>query len=331
MNTSDIQRIVANFIPDSDIKLIGTESGEYNKAYLFSTEREKYALRVKKKPVTIIYADVAYEVEFMENLASAQKRIHIPTTIKTVSGDLLFENETAYYNLQTLVPGGRRIDKWYGSHTLSLDDIKEIFSALAVLHNVSRGFHLTNSKKSPTVFEYLIDYRKLLQNKLPPTAFSEVVNKNRRFLEEKLDALEHTLHKLHYENCKKYPTHYDTSAMNVLWEGGKVVSLIDFDWAQDSTLEFDFCHSAMHSCGSYIAGGADNNLFDEEKVKVALESYNKEAKVPFENRELIAALLDASSFFLAFWGLQTFLVEKNRESYYVGFFQSGLDRLKNPI
>ncbi len=331
MNELSINETVRNFIPDTDPRIIGVESGEYNKAYLLTTGGHEYALRIKKKPVQINMSDVAYEIEFMEKLANAQNFIQIPKTIRTTSGDILYEDSEAYYNLQTRVAGGTRIEKWYRSHELSIEDVREIFSKLALLHNASRSIRMASTKNSPTVLDYISDYRVVLKTGLPEGEFNSVLAKNRELLENGLDALELSLHQYDYEKLRRYPTHYDTSAMNVLWKNGKIVSLIDFDWAQDSTFEFDFCHSVMHSCGGYIVGGNTDNLFNVPKVRTAFESYNSAAEAPFGNRRLIEALLDASSFFLAFWGLKTFLEEKNKESYYMSFFQAGVDRLKAPV
>ena len=332
MDTAHLKRVIKNFVTDADdIEMLGIERGEYNKAYLVSIGSDKYALRIKKKPVRLIPLDTEYEAEFMEKLENTQTTIHIPKTMRTIAGNLLYEDADAYYNLQTLVPGGRRIEKWYRSHELGLEDIQEIFSKLALLHNACRTIHMSATKKSPTVLEYISDYRSMLRGGLPAGEFNDALAEQHDFLESNLNVLEHSLRELEYEKCKKYPTHYDTSAMNVLWERGRIASLIDFDWAQDSTLEFDFCHSAMHSCGGYTVGGSSDNLFDENKVRAAFESYNRVANAPFENRKLIAALLDASSFFLAFWGVKTFMDEKSKESYYLGFFRAGVDRLKSPV
>jgi Ser/Thr protein kinase RdoA (MazF antagonist) len=251
MNLIDIKRITANFLSDSDIQVISTESGEYNEAYLLSASSGEYALRTKKKPVHIIPADIQYEVEFMEKLSAAQSFVHIPKTIPTASGDLLFEDADGYYNMQTRVPDGQHVKKWYESHLLSIEDIKELFSTLARLHNVYREFEMTHTKYSPTVFELFAGYRALLDESLPEGPFNTMLAAQRSFLLGKIQTVEDGLRRLHYESCKRYPVHYDMSACNVLWERGKIVSLIDFDWVQESTLEFDFARCVMETAGGY--------------------------------------------------------------------------------
>src|SRR3989338_61119 len=331
MNTDEVRRIASNFLTDSDVEVVGTESGEYNKAYLLSASSGEYALRTKKKPLATIPGDIAYEVEFMEKLAAAQSIVHIPTTIRTFSGEVLFEDVDAYYNLQTRVPGGQHVKKWYGSHHLSMADIKELFSTLSQLHNVYRGFEMKGKKNSPTVFELFAGYRTMLDVKLPSGPFKDALEARRSFLLEKLRSVEEGLRKYNYESTKRYPVHYDMSACNVLWEEGRIVSLIDFDWVQESTLEFDFARCIMETAGGYKEAGSLNNLLDAEKVRIAFDSYNAMSESPFETPRLLEYIIDAGSLFLTFWSIRTYLEVKDKESYFLSFFRAGLDRLEYPV
>jgi Ser/Thr protein kinase RdoA (MazF antagonist) len=331
MKLEEVIAIARHFISDVDVKITAEESGEYNRAYLLSASSGEYALRTKMKPINIDPADIAYEVEFMEKLAGAQSIIHIPKTIKTTSGELLFEDAVGYYNMQTRVPGGQHVKKWYQSDLLTTKDMEELFSMLAQLHNVYRTIEMTNKKRSPTVFELFAGYRVLLESALPVGPFQTLLAEQSSFLKEKLRIVEDALRGLGYESHKRYPVHYDMSACNVLWEQGKIVSLIDFDWVQESTLEFDFARCVMETCGSYTEAGSVNNLLNVEKLHVALDAYNTHAVEPFKNIELMEQVIDAGSLFLTFWGIRTFLEVGDKERYFMSFFQAGLDRLKTPI
>ena len=329
MDTNNIKRIISNFLSDSDVQVEGEASGEYNKVYLLETSSGKYALRVKRKPLSIDAQALAYEMEFIERLGSAQNKIHVPHTIRTKSGEYLFVDKDAYYNLQTLVPGAKRIDKWYESGSLAVSDVAELFSTLALLHRACRGVKMTHTKYSPTVYELFAGYRMMLEKGLPDGPFNNMLKAERTFLEDKLHGVEKRLNELGYGECASYPVHYDTSACNVLWDAGQIISLIDFDWVQKATFEFDFARSVMLTCGGYTQSGNSTNTLDPVKVRTALSSYNASSEEPLEQMEMTRSLIDASSLFLTFWAVRTFIEEGNREPYFLSFFQSGLDRLRD--
>ena len=327
--TSFVKKIVENFWPATDLEIVGRHAGEINQVILFSSGGEEFALRIKKKPFP--ENNLIFEKEFLDALGALELPVAVPKIFMTIPGEPFFEGGEHFYSLMTRVPGDPRFEKWYESHLFSLEDVRQGFEILGKLHNNYRKIYIEDKKKSLSVLELLNQFeRRFARADLPAGEFRETLEKEKEFLQDKIRKIREILKDCNYEKLPIFPVHYDINYTNVLWSGEKIVSLIDFDWAQFSTLEFDFSQMAKLTCGSFKIASGDN-LLDEEKLRVALEAYNEKADVLFKDEKLLVTLLDCSSLFLTHWALDTFSQEKTKEEYYLSFFQTGIGRLKQKI
>jgi len=328
MSEDAIRAVVNEFVSSEGFTFEGIERGEGNEVYLLSTVDGAYALRSKKKPVTFDQAGVAYEVEFANVLAAAQLPVHVPRNIETKAGMLLFENDQAFFNLQTRVPGAQRFEAWYTTDTLTPDDIDQMFTALAYLHNASAQNPLANKKESPTVFDLLAKFGKRLEEVVPFAGpFGESLEQNRVLLSEKIKTVGEVLDHLNYAGLSTYPVHYDLNIKNVLWEDTRVTSVIDFDWAQESTFYFDFCRTAMLTCGNF-GFGTGETTFNRERLDRALSAYAVVSRAPLGDPALFAPLLDMSTLFFVDWALKRFVRDQADEERFHTIFKAGVSRLR---
>ncbi len=327
--TFEIDKIIRNFLPEAKPEIVSWHQGEINRVVIFSDAGKEFALRIKKKPFP--ESSLIFEKDFLDSLNNFVLSVEVSKIFPTVSGDYFFEDDEHFYSLMSRVPGAQRFEKWYESHLFTLEDVKQGFSILGLLHNSCRQIEIEDRKKSPSVLELLDQFEKrFAQTDSMVGVFHEAVVRERGFLLEKIGQIRDELKLANYEKLSLFPVHYDINYTNVLWSGEKIVSLIDFDWAQFSTLEFDFAQMCKLTCGSFKISSGDN-LLDEEKLRVALEAYNEKADVPLKDEKLLVTLLDCSSLFLAHWASDTFSQEKTKEKYYLSFFQAGLDRLRQEI
>ena len=223
------ENVFRNFLDDADVHVIGNARGEYNSVVLLKSSSGKYVLRKKQKPVQIDLSAVAYEMEFMDRLRESQSVLHVPRNIPPKNGALLFEDTDAFYNLQTRVPGINRFKAWYDTTALTFDDIGEIFSSLAVVHDASRFFQMTNKKIGRTEGAFMREFgEKLRDQTIPDGPFKNCFSQHREFLLDHIRSLQKILHEVGYNEREIYPAHYDLNVCNMLWLGGKVSSIVDF-------------------------------------------------------------------------------------------------------
>jgi Ser/Thr protein kinase RdoA (MazF antagonist) len=199
---------------------------------------------------------------------------------------------------------------------------------LAQLHNVYRKINIPDFKNSPDEFSLLDRFRKNLINtdQIPEGRFKQIIVDNRSVILDKMQEINEKLMEKEYKNFPRYPTHYDLNFTNVLWKDDEIVSILDFDWAQYSTLEFDFCQACKLTGGLFSINGHSNEFLGE-RLKLALQTYNKHAEVPFEDPKILVLLLDISSLFLLNWSIEFFKDDPKKEDYFIHFFQTGFDRI----
>jgi Ser/Thr protein kinase RdoA (MazF antagonist) len=323
------EKIIREFLPKAELKIVSTHEGEINRVVLFSDGGKEFALRIKKK--SFPEENLLFEKEFLGALGASDLPVATPEIIADISGKPFFEDGENIYSLMSRVPGRQRFEKWYESHLFSAEDVRQGFHLLGSLHNACRKIRIEDRKKSLSVFDLLDQFEKRFNEpNISEGALHKNIPEENKFLSQKITQIRKDLEGSAYKDLPIFPVHYDINYTNVFWEDGKIVSLIDFDWAQFSTSEFDFAQMCKLTCGSFVIAGS-SNLFDENRLKIAIEAYNEKSVIKLQDNNLLRALLDVSSLFLAHWALDTFSREQADEEYYASFFQAGIDRLHQPI
>jgi Ser/Thr protein kinase RdoA (MazF antagonist) len=324
-----IKKIIREFLPKAEPKIISTHEGEINRVVLFSDSGKEFALRIKKKPFS--EESLIFEKEFLDDLSVISLPVTVPDIFPDKSGSFFVEDEDNFYSLMSRVPGRQRFEKWYESHLFSAEDVRQGFHLLGSLHNAYREIHIEDRKKSPSVFRLLDQFEKRFNEPdIAEGVLHRKILEENKFLSQKITQIRKDLEDSGYKDLPIFSVHYDINYTNVFWEDEKIVSLIDFDWAQFSTLEFDFAQMCKLTCGSFAIVG-NSNLFDESRLKMAIEAYNERSEIKLQDNNLLRTLLDVSSLFLAHWALDTFSREQADEEYYAYFFQAGIDRLHQEI
>jgi Ser/Thr protein kinase RdoA (MazF antagonist) len=255
----------------------------------------------------------------------------VPEIFADKLGEPFAEDEDNIYTLMSRVPGQQRFNAWYESQLFTEADIKQGFQILGELHNAYQKINITDRKNEPNVLELLDRFEiKFGETEIVGNLMAELIQKEKKYITFRIKQIRKNLEAESYKQLPLFPTHHDINYTNVLWEGEKIVSLIDFDWARFSTLEFDFAQMCKLTCGSFSMTG-NSNLFDKKRLETALAAYNERSNYKIENKKLLANLLDVSSLFLAYWAVDTYSKERTKEEYYLSFFQAGIDRLHQEI
>jgi len=325
---SDLNSILKNYFNNPTFKIISEHGGEINTILKINIEGNDYFLRPKSLDGK---NDLKFEHELLEELEKHNLSVKIPKVLLTQDGNHYAEHDGKLYTLFTKIPGEVRFPNWHDSHMHSEDHEKELFKLLAELHNILRKINIPDYKNSQSEFELLERFKNniLNANTLPKGNYKQKVIDNSQILLNKIINIQFKLNEKDYHNHPKFITHYDFHYNNVLWDNNKIVSLLDFDWAQYSSFEYDFCTSLKCAGGLYSINGYSNKYL-KQKLKLALKTYNKYADVPFEDPELLATLLDLGSLFLLNWSLEFYIKNPEKGDYYINFLQAGLDRIQQP-
>jgi Ser/Thr protein kinase RdoA (MazF antagonist) len=325
----NINIVIKKFLPGAEPKLLSVHKGELNRVLIFNDSKLEYALRIKKKPFPL--ANLVFEKDFLDALNKEDLPITIPKIFPGEFGLPYIEDLENFYTLMSRVPGEQRFKAWYESHLFSDEDVRQGFELLGSLHNIYRRIKIEDRKASPSVYDLLDTFeRRFGEPQLPEGQFIKFVRAENEFIKKSIERVRKGLDDSNYKDIPLFPVHYDLNYTNVLWGSNKIVSLLDFDWAQFSTLEFDFAQTCKLVCGSFSITGS-SNLYNNGRMKIAMMAYNKKSNVKIHGGDSLHALLDAGSLFLAHWALDTYAREKINEKYYFSFFLDGLSRLHQKI
>ena len=321
-----INIIIEKYFKDANFKKINEYGGEINKILILDINGKEYALRYR--PTSQDKNDLKFEYEFLKELNKHDLEVEIPKIILTENGNYYTEHEGYTYSLLTKVSGEQIFPNWHDSHLHTETHLISGFKLLAKLHNAYRKINIPDYKNSQSELDLLNRFKETILNinQMPQGEFKQVVADKKYIILDKIQKTEEGLKEKEYNNYPKFPTHYDLNFTNVLWKGDEISSIIDFDWAQYATLEFDFCQACKLTGGLFSINGHLNE-FIENRLKLALKTYNKHSEIPLEDPEILALLLDVSSLFLLNWSIEFFKKNPEKEKYFINFFHAGLDRI----
>jgi len=319
-----IQKAVNHFL-DGEAILIEKHEGENNIIWIIDIDMNKYVLRENK--VNVSKEQLLFEARFLEELNKMDLPLKVPQIMKTKDGKLFLDFEGRAFTLYKYIEGKKRYE--WSSSNIPEEDVEKAYEILAKMHNAYSKISIDRNDEKPNVIDMLdAFYENLLRVKAPKGEYASFLEQNKAFIAETIRNVKTRLISLGYANLPEYPVQVDFHLGNIIWKGKEMVGLIDFDWSQYSTLEWDFCKSCKMICGNFKHSG-ESNEFDRRKLALALKTYNKYAERKLANIPLLQELLKFSSLFLINWSLEWFTKNKDKEEYYLSFLQAGVERLRN--
>lgn len=321
---SYIQKALKHFL-DGDPILVEKHEGENNIIWIIDIDMDKYVLRENK--VNISKKQLIFEARFLEELNKRKLPLKVPQIIKTRKGELFLDYEGRPFTLYRYIEGKKRYE--WNSSDIPEEDIEKAYEILAKLHDAYSKISIDRNNEKPDIIAMLDSfYDNLIKISVPKGEYRSFLEENKPYVAESIRKVKLKLISLKYKDLPKYPIQADFHLGNTVWKDNDMVGLIDFDWSQYSTLEWDFCKSCKMICGNFRYSG-ENNDFDRKKLALALKTYNRHAERKLASIPLLQELLKVSSLFLINWSLEWFARNKDKEQYYLSFLKAGVERLRN--
>ena len=227
------------------LKFSGIPAGSVNTHYLLETSKGKFFLKIDEIKN---HQEARREIDLLLYLRA--RKFACPQPIPNKQGKYLLEHEGKVVSVYPYIAG-----KIFPEKTLSLSQLEKIGQALASLHLFGQTYKkgLENRFRFERIAELYQEVRAQL-----PSYFRQHIH----ILDDELE------HQRQYaeERLPKGVIHGDFFADNILFRGGKVVAVLDFEAAGHGKFIYDLATAVNALC--YID---DNYLI--ERFNALLEGY----------------------------------------------------------
>jgi len=196
-----------------------------NRNFILTTNAGKYVLRqVLSHSHYRRSSDLEFELSYLNYLRKAGFPYAVPSAIPTRTRKLFAKLRQRYFWLYKFIEG-RVIEKLNESHFAQLTRM------MGTYHQLIEKSRLDNEEPSLDLYGRHSTLKEIESYGL------EILRKHRKtreditFMEEsaRLIPLLHSLDEGPYSNLKRYPIHRDIIPENLIWQGPKLVGLLDFE------------------------------------------------------------------------------------------------------
>jgi Ser/Thr protein kinase RdoA (MazF antagonist) len=281
LNAKEIRELLSNWslVP---LRCERSEGGHINDNLFVYTQGGKYVLRRLtrfKRP-----AGLRLELDQLRYLKKKGFGYEIPSPVKDSRGRYFTKYKGGYYWLYPYIDGEVR-------NRITRSGLKQIAGMMAEYHSLIRSsrFAAKGGMKDP-FFKRAILKRAAL-------ARSEILARGKPDLEERaflneLDVLLPLLRGVRPENyprLRTYSLHCDFTPENLVWRGGRLAGVIDFDavgWSQETMV----CDVAM-SLWSCCAKGRNRSQLDLDKADLFIREYERRDRLSRTEIGFIPAII----------------------------------------
>ncbi len=261
-------------------KIIIGGVGNFN--FLVKTDKGKYIIRIPSNDDEV-WIEKTCDIMFrlLRYLKNKKFPYKIPEPVKNKKGFYLQKINKKYIWVYEYLEG--KVCKRVNSK-----QFKEIAKASAMFYRYSKNFNY-KKKKNKDLYQWMLkDFEKIKKNK-PQDNVSKFVLKNLEFVEDLLKKLS----KYNLEN-KITIVHADFHQENVIFEGNKIVGIIDFDDLGWHSRAKELMVSIRRT--NYLKG----RRFTQKKKDIFLKEYEKYEKIPKKEKNLIVPWL-IYDYCIVFW------------------------------
>lgn len=257
-----------------------------NIAYLIKAEKGNFFLRIcPSGPRYRSREEIASEIELLEYLS--QNKFPVPVPYKKKNGQIIVFYKGKYGYLREYDDGEPFLNP-------NLDQIEQFGKILGQFHSLTAGFktknrrlHIFNSEE--TKKHFALNKKKIVHSKFKNA--TEFVSK----VEKELDSMDFA------QDLPSGMIHEDLGKRHVLWNKGKVASLIDFDRTYYGPLILDLGQALRGWC--FV-----NNwtAWSNQNVRALLKGYQSKRKLTGTEKQFLfdaikfGVLERSISFFLRF-------------------------------
>lgn len=265
MDKEEVLKIISNWDIGDLVSYKQAKKGVVNFNYILKTTRGKYILRKVGSMKTL--EQIKFELKYLDYFKNAKFSYEIPYPIKTKSNELYFLEGKTIFWLYKYIEGKnvKRFDK---------AELKQVAKMMAEYHSIVEKSDLDN-KSSYSDFAREEILKEIDEIKCEIMKKSSIDKKDKVFLEEseKLIPLFKKLNAEEYSKLPKYCLHRDINTENVLWKGGNLAGVIDFENVSEikDTLAKDVAVMLQYSCRDK----KDTYKIDLNLAKFFIKEYRK--------------------------------------------------------
>jgi homoserine kinase type II len=264
------------------------KGGQVNENWIVHTTIETVVVRGVSREHP--RSDMQFEQSFIRALGRNGFPYRLPQPLRTRTGRTLVMKNGMYVWLYVYIEGS--------SLQLPQEEvIAQIAHAMATEHNVARRISLRQVKKSPIALEDLELVHRLRHWQLTlADSLDERCSFFRARVQECIGILEQ-LRCTSYHALPHFPIHGDMCLANVVFSGGRLTGIIDFDHCCSDTAIRDITTTLRYEC----ADQEDCFKLDLEAARHFLRVYHKINPLSREEIDLIPAIAMAESADLFWW------------------------------
>ena len=281
---------------DDDIGLINTN-------FILHTDKGKFVLRFLRKNADDKYIEERkLEFRVINFLKENKYPYDVSLPIKNNNKEIISSLRKRKYWVYRYIDGEKK-------KKLNNIQVKEIAKALSIYHKVVSNIKGNNN---PHKLDWLLDkYRKMrVANRRKK--LNKIMLKNLDYFQKNLDEVL----KIKFEG-KTLPIHADFHQGNILFNGNKVVGILDFDNIFWSFKEEDIASSIKSVCRI-------NDYLDEKKIRVYLTEYKKYNILTKGEIEMIKPLIIKNYCITFWWAYEGKMKDESKREFLMGWAYNGL-------
>ncbi len=272
-----------------------------NRNFILTTEKGKYVLRqVRSHSHYKSSSDLQFELSYLSYLKRAGLPYHVPSAIPTRTGKLFTKVRGHYFWLYKFIKGTV-------VQRLKVSNLTQLAQMMGIYHHLVERSGLNNGKPSVDLYSRASTLKEMEGYRLEILRKHRMNQEDATFMEEsaRLVPLLRSLDERPYSNLKRYPIHRDIIPENLIWQGPKLLGLIDFEHVSgtnEPTVK-DIAVTLQFICRDWKV----RHRLDLELANRFLRSYRKWHSISEKEVRLIPNLIATGfieDFVWAYWMLR---------------------------
>jgi homoserine kinase type II len=297
MDSREIRKLLENWDIGDLVSRRQASKGVVNVNWILKTAKGKFVLREVAQFMSA--GDLRFGLDYLTHLKEHGFPYRIPLPMKTKNGKLILRFDGSFFWVYEFIDGK-------DVKHFDYPELKECAKMMATYHRIIESSGLNNRKGSGDVFRKksvlteLMGYREQILGK------DRQDRKDQIFLKESsiLIPLLRSLDGREYSRLPRFPLHRDINPENVLWKGGRLVGLIDFEnvGVMNDTLVKDVSVVLQYSCRDR----KEKHKLDLKRASYFLGEYKKHHSLSNEEIGFLPDIITAGAiedFAYAYWML----------------------------
>lgn len=299
LNTQNLKRLLSRWSL-TPLSYRIAEGGIVNNNTIVDTPSGRYVLREVNQFKNL--KGLKLEFDYLDYLKNSGFKYEIPEPMKCVNGKKFTRYRGRYFWLYKYIEGTIK-------DRLTAEEIRKVADMMVKYHKIVIGsrFAVQGKMRDPLFRNAIMDQSKKLKKRAIRARVNDKVD--RAFLQnvDKLMAMLSSFNLTDYSKLKVYHLHKDFRQSNIIWNGDKILGLLDFDWVgwSPETIAKDISVVIEYCCAS-------NNNKDRPNLKLAkafIKEYGRYLNI--SKTEVVAIPLLIASHYVDLFNYTYSLLKEN--------------------